>query len=80
MTASPIKPLAPIALSDWRDLALFLMAAMSGWMVLKLCAQTLIDPDAKLPDLAVGLGGIVIAYAVISFWVMVATVFLAGAA
>ncbi|ELO6222921.1 TPA: hypothetical protein ACOEPF_000869 [Stenotrophomonas maltophilia] len=80
MTASPIKPLAPIALRDWRDLALFLVAGLSGWVLLKLCAQTLRDPSAKLPDLAIGLSGIVITYAVISAWVMVPTVLLAGAA
>ena len=80
MTASPIKPLAPITLRDWRDLALFLATGLSGWVVLKICAQTLTDPHAKLPDLAIGLGGMVITYAVISAWIMVPTVLLAGAA
>lgn len=80
MTASPIKPLAPITLRDWRDLAVFFAAGLSGWVVLKLCAQTLTDPHAKLPNLAIGLGGILITYAAISVWVMVPTVLLAGAA
>ncbi len=76
MPASPIKPLAPIALRDWRDLALF----MCGWTMLKICAQTLVDPSARLPDLAIGVGGLVTTYAVMSAWVMVPTVLLAGAA
>lgn len=80
MTISPIKPLARITLRDWRDLAVFLLAGLSGWVLLKLCAQTLLDPNAKLPDLAIGVGGLVITYAVISAWVMVPAVMLAGGA
>jgi len=76
MTAMPIKPLTPITLRDGRDLALF----MCGWTLLKLCAQTLVDPNARLPDLAIGVGGLVCTYAVMSAWVMVPTVLLAGAA
>ncbi|MDF9440659.1 hypothetical protein EM864_02690 [Stenotrophomonas acidaminiphila] len=76
MTAMPIKPLAPITLRDGRDLALF----MCGWTLLKLCAQTLVNPSARLPDLAIGVGGLVTTYAVMSAWVMVPTVLLAGAA
>lgn len=76
MTVMTIKPLAPITLRDWRDLALF----MCGWTMLKICAQTLVNPSARLPDLAIGLGGLVTTYAVMSAWVMVPTVLLAGAA
>lgn len=76
MTAMPIKPLAPITLRDWRDLALF----MCGWTMLNICAQTLVNPSARLPDLAIGVGGLVTTYAVMSAWVMVPTVLLAGAA
>ena len=74
MTAMPIKPLAPITLRDWRDLALF----MCGWTLLKLCAQTLVDPNARLSDLAIGVGGLVTTYAVMSAWVMVPMVLLVG--
>lgn len=76
MTVMPIKALAPITLRDWRDLALF----MCGWTLLKLFAQMLIDPNAKLPDIAIGVGGLVCTYAVISVWIMVPAVLLAGAA
>lgn len=76
MTAMTIKPLVPITLRDWRDLALF----MCGWTMLKICAHTLVNPSARLPDLAIGLGGLVTTYAVMSAWVMVPTVLLAGAA
>lgn len=75
MTAMTIKPLAPITLRDWRDLALF----MCGWTMLKICAHTLAHPSARLPDLAIGVGGLVTTYAVMSVWVMVPTVLLAGA-
>ena len=75
MTAMTIKPLAPITLRDWRDLALF----MCGWTLLKLCAQTLVDPNARLSDLAIGVGGLVTTYAVMSAWVIVRVVLLVGA-